>query len=81
MSNSEKHVKVILQAIAPGVFGGHRVAMRFTQDELAAALAWLNSDEPEAPVAAPPRDDDAVPDAEAASDETKATAARKRGKR
>lgn len=81
MSNSERHVKVILQAIAPGVFGGHRVKMRFTQDELEAALAWLNSDAPETALAASPRDDAPEPDAEPASDETKAVAARKRGKK
>lgn len=81
MSNAERHLKVLLQAIAPGILGGHRVKMRFAQDELAAALAWLNSDEPEAPVAAPPRDEAPAPDADVASDETKAVAARKRGKK
>jgi hypothetical protein len=81
MSNAEQHLKVLLQAIAPGILGGHRVKMRFTQDELDAALAWLNADAAETPAAAPPRDETPTPDADAASDETRGVAARKRGKR
>jgi hypothetical protein len=42
----ERLVKTLLRGLAPGTFGVHRTR-RADADELAAALAWLNSDEPE----------------------------------